>query len=339
MLYLQQMKNPGNFSRIARGMRKVWFICIVLLAIGPLGACASFDKAAPESTDTPSYLTPWRSLQTAPQESTFASGMSGGGGLLQLGRPVAVAAWGGVHLYIADIGHQAILRYDRMRDTFSIFYRMEISPDTRMQVTMDESLYITDPYNGQVLHVSRDGILVRTFRDYNLQRPLAVVEDNARGRILIIDGHFDQILAFNRLGRLIQIIHPLDDDGQLISGLRDLAIGPEGLYLLDQRQRRIVVTDMEGQFRYSFGADVLRQPVAIRLEGESRLIVADTFDSSLKVFVAGEKIYHQFASEAVSVIQLTDLCIDGNWLYLADATGARIEIMQIDPGALAKETI
>ncbi len=294
---------------------------------------------------TPAFGSP-PSFGSAPSPSAGSSAMFGsiqGGGLLQLARPVAVAAWN-EFVYIADEGHQAILRYDRMRDRFSIFYKMRVSPELRMTATISGTLYITDVPNSQVLQVDNtgfagQGVLVRTFRDFNLQKPMAVAEDNIRGRILVVDGMQNQILAFDRLGRLGQVMQPMDNRGLPLHGLRDLVVGPDGLYLLDGVLRKVVITDLDGRFITSFGSKVLQQPSAIALDSEKRVVVADAFSSQLQIFVLGAKsAVVQSARETVSVMQLSDLAVVEDNLYLADAGGSRVMIMRVQRVPIAKAT-
>jgi len=178
-----------------------------------LGACTT---AAPPAEGTAStVLVPWRTLQGAPDTQ---------GRYRQLARPVAVAGWQD-WIYIADAGHDTLYRYDRAADRLQPFRTMPLAPGVRMVAHPAGGLYITDPPNQRVLRLDTDGRIATEFRDFNLNQPVALADDPRGGRLLVLDGPYQQILAFNRLGRLEEVIHPRDEHGQPPGNLIDLAAG------------------------------------------------------------------------------------------------------------------
>ncbi|NOZ38545.1 MAG: hypothetical protein GXP11_10910, partial [Gammaproteobacteria bacterium] len=213
-----------------------------------------------------SQLVFWRSIDGGVQESNNA--VPAAGGYIQLGRPVSVAAWAD-YVYIADAGRQAILRYDRRREVFSVYYRMPITAATRIIVTAGEYLYITDPIQSRILYLDRNARLLREITDFNLKQPVAITDDDSRGQILVADAFYNQILVFNKLGRLIQTIHPVDGTGAPISDLADMVVRKGKIYLLDRLLRQIVVTDLDGAYLQTIGRDRLQQPVAMRIDDRS----------------------------------------------------------------------
>ncbi|VAX13359.1 hypothetical protein MNBD_GAMMA24-2096 [hydrothermal vent metagenome] len=307
---------------------KVWRVVFVLVMVSILAACTGLpgSRSSENKNSSSSQLLFWRNIDGGVQESSSA--VPAAGGYIQLGRPVSVAAWAD-YVYIADAGRQAILRYDRRREVFSVFYRMPITAATRIIVTAGEYLYITDPIQSRILYLDRNARLLREITDFNLKQPVAITDDDSLGQILVADAFYNQILVFNKLGRLIQTIHPVDGTGAPISGLADMVVRKEKIYLLDRLLRQIVVTDLNGAYLQTIGSDRLQQPVAMRIDDTGRILVADAFDNSLLFF--SENGVHKISakSESVMTMQLAGMDLHETWLYLVDVAAARIQVMKL----------
>ena len=303
-------------------------VFVLMLASLILASCADLSGSAPSGhvNSANSLLSSWRSIESGIQESGAATPAAGG--YVQLGRPVSVAAWAD-YVYIADVGRRAILRYDMRREVFSVYHRMQITPATRIIAIAGEYLYVTDPLQSRILYLDRDGRLLREIKDFNLKQPVAIAEDFSRGRILVADAFYNQILVFNKLGRLVQTLHPVDETAAPIAGLTDMVVAKEKIYLLDRLQRQIVVTDLDGRYLRTIGRNRLRQPVAIRVDQSGRIIVADAFDNSVLFFSEDRQYKISVRTESVMTMQLAGMDLHENWLYLVDVAAARIQVMKL----------
>jgi len=313
----------------AQPVRDCYRAVFALMLISILAGCAELpDSHSSRTSDsTNALLSPWRSIDSGIQES--GAGRPAAGGYVQLGRPVSVAAWAD-YVYIVDAGRQAILRYDMRREVFSIYHRMRVTAATRIIAIAGEYLYVTDPLQSRILYLDRDGRLLREIRDFNLKQPVAIAEDFSRGTILVADDFYNQILVFNKLGRLIQTLHPVDETAAPIAGLTDMVVAKEKIYLLDRLQRQIVVTDLDGRYLQTIGRNRLRQPVAIRVDQSGRIIVADVFDNSVLFFSEDRQDKISVLTESVMTMQLAGMDLHENWLYLVDVAAARIQIMKLN---------
>ncbi len=307
------------------GWRRAVFI---LMMVSILAGCARLSgPTSPGSKNSANgLLLFWRSIESGIQESGGA--IPAAGGYIQLGRPVSVAAWAD-YVYIADAGRQAILRYDRRREVFSIYYRMPITAATRIIVTGGEYLYITDPLQSRILYLDRNAHLLREITDFNLKQPVAITADDSRDQILVADAFYNQILIFNKLGRLIQTLHPVDKTGAPLAGLTDMVVSKGKIYLLDRLLREVVVTDLDGRYLQTIGRNRLQQPVAMRIDETGRIIVADAFDNSLLFFSKNDRHKISAKSESVMTMQLAGMDLHENWLYLVDVAAARIQVMKL----------
>ncbi len=300
----------------------------LLLLVSMLAACADLpDSTSSVNPDSRNgLLSSWRSIESGIQETGSATAAVGQ--YIQLGRPVSVAAWAD-YVYIADAGRQAILRYDLRRETFSVYYRMQVAPATRIMATVGEYLYVADTIQGRILYLDPGGRLLREIKDFNLKRPVAIAEDFSRGRILVADAFYNQVLAFNKLGRLLKIFKPVDETAVPIAGIIDMVVKGEKIYFLDRSLRQVVVTDLDGHYLYTIEKNRLQQPVAMQVDESGRIIIADAFDNSL-LFLTEDRQHKTTAmTESVMTMQLADMDLHENWLYLADAAAARIQIMKL----------
>ncbi len=311
---------------IFSSLKSFYKTLLCLLLIPALFACADLSTSYPVSGSAKSLLTVWRNIDSGIQESGSASPAAGG--YIQLGRPVSVAAWAD-YVYIADAGRQAILRYDMRREVFSVYYRMQVTPATRIIAVAGEYLYVSDSLQSRILYLDRNGRLLREIKDFNLKQPVAIAEDFTRGRILVADAFYNQILVFNKLGRLVKTLHPVDESNAPISGLIAMAVKGDKIYLLDKLQLQIVVTDLDGRYLQTIGRGELRQPVAMRVDDVGRIIVADAFDNSLLFFNESREHKISMLAESVMTMQLADMDLHENWLYLSDVAAARVQVMKL----------
>ena len=268
------------------------------------------------------WVSPWRTLQGAPD---------GQGRFLQLARPVAVSGWQD-WIYIADAGRGMLYRYDRVADRLQRFHAMALGPGVRMAAHPAGGLYVTDPQNRRVLRLDTEGRIATEFRDFNLNQPVALADDPRGGRLLVLDGPYQQILAFNRLGRLEEVIHPRDERDQPPGNLVDLAADADRFYLLDGARREVLVVDRHGRFVGRFGRDRLKQPASLVRDPFGRIIVADAFDNRLWIFPpAGRGATAR--DVRVDAARITDLAVSEQWLLAADDGMSAVHIFRIEPPA------
>ncbi len=290
----------------------------LMLLLPVLAGCT---VAAPPAGDDGAPLVPWRTLQGAPDTQ---------GRFVQLGRPVAVAGWQD-RIFIADAGRNRIYRYDRVADRLEPFYQLHLAPDARLLSNAAGELYVTDPDNRQVLRIDGQGRVADRYRDFNLNRPLALADDPRGGRLLVLDGPFQQVLAFNRLGRLESIVHPRDESGQPPGNLIDMAADRDRLYLLDGARREVLVVDRQGRFVRRFGASQLRQPIAMVRDSYGRILVADAFDNRIWIFLPPRAGDARAVSVGTAGAQIRDLGQAESWLFVADAGMGAVHILRIAP--------
>lgn len=242
--------------------------------------------------------------------------------------PVAISVRGNM-VYVVDGGRRQIYRYDQMQQSVAAFSNHSAVAGTAIAVAPDLSLYVTDTIKRQVLHFSFDGQLLQRFgSDMEMAHPVALVVDESGGTVWVADGLYNQVLVFGNLGRLLTVLK----SHQALS-IAALALGPDGLYLLDSVGRQVVVLGRDGMDRYTVGNGALNMPSAIAVDRFNRIFVSDSFDNSIKIFDQRKLVASVGVSGTTpaSFNRITDLRLDQNTLYVADSVNRRVQTFRVEP--------
>lgn len=311
--------------------RRVWARSL-LLAIA-LFAAGTGSHAAEKAEAVQRVLIPAGILSGARLAAAIAPGVAAPGGQsaaahINFLAPIAVAASGGI-VYIADAGRRQIFRYDAAQLALTAFADAGNSGVAGIAAGADLSLFVADADARRVRHFSWDGrALPKLSSDIDLGRPVAVVPDEAGGRVLVADSLYNRVAVFSGLGHLLSVLKP-----DVTRSIYAMARGPDGMYLVDRIERQVAVLGMDGRDRYAFGADALKMPAAIAVDRFNRVFVADQFDDTLKIFAGGKLVATAGGSGNApgSFHRVTSLAIDRDILYAADSGNSRIQMFRILP--------
>lgn len=255
---------------------------------------------------------------------TGAHGAGAAAGYQRLVYPVAVAA-SGPDLYIADAGLNRVLHYDRTSQRMQSITSLPARQDTRIALGADLSLYVLESLGRRVSQYSRDGRLLRTFSsDANLGRPVAFAVDEANGRVWVVDALYNQIVAFNMLGRIAGIIR-LPEHTLSASGI---AVGRDVIHILDGGKGEVFSLSRDGRLISGYGRDGLKQPTALAIDRRGWLYVGDR-----------ENGIHVLTPHGVSQLLpirhdgLGLMAADENRLYLADPLQGRVRVFLVTGGS------
>ncbi len=257
-----------------------------------------------------------------------------GGNDARLERPVAVAVRGDF-VYIVDAGQELVVRYDRISGKLSTLVDLkgvakgEISD---IYVAPDLSFYLTDTVGRQVLYFDKKGSLRQTFRNLlNLVYPVGVWFDEDSDTVLIADGQLDHVLIFNKDGTLLSAVGGRGVEPGKFLNITTVTEGPDGYYIAQRIGHHVQVLAKDGTYLYSFAQEGVIFPLAIAADNQQRAFVADYLDNTIKVYERGRFV----ASIGKSGVgpgefkRITDLWLDGDFLYVADSLNGRIQIMRI----------
>lgn len=285
-------------------------------ALGALAGCEGPpqrpDDALPPPASGPLRLRLWRSVSTGhlpaarpgvplgappllgPGTGFGAGGIGvqtlpGAGPLVRLVAPAALALRD-QELVVVDPGAGRVWRIDLGFEGFVAVPGVTATPATAVALGPDHGLWLLDGVARTLLHVSRDGQPLPSLR---LAGEVVSIGGFALadggGAVLVADDSQHGWFELRPGARLARGVTPQSADGDSsLIGADAIAAATtpvgERVWLLDRRAGRVRVFDREGRALGSWGAGLLRQPVALAADRRGRLVVLDAQDRSVWLF-------------------------------------------------------
>jgi hypothetical protein len=241
-------------------------------------------------------------------------------------------------LLVADAGARTLWQMDRPRDAigpFAAFTGSVADHGTSMQIGSDLSTWVALPAEHMVVQYDASGRLVRRWSEQvDAPQPVAVVVPEDRSRVLVGDAATARVLVFDPLGRIQGVLGGRRPPS--LHSVTAMALGPQGLYVLDRMAQQVVVLDPQGLPVEVIGEPHLVQPRAIAVDASGRVFVADDQDQRIKVF-RGRELLASFGGQGVGpgrFGRIESLALDGNLLYVADSLNARVQVLMVAPPTL-----
>lgn len=194
--------------------------------------------------------------------------------LAGLVRPEQVAVMG-PDVYIADSALGEVLRTDRNGTSYATAARLPATRIGGLAVDRMGTLTVALPAESTLLQLDRQGGAPRRLGDASaVSSPVDVVTDGD-DQIFTADGLGARVVRFNRIGQTQVMIGERGDRANPFTTVTALALGPEGLYVLDGTTRQVQVMPAGGAARtVSLGSEA-RLPVALAVDRWGRIYVAD----------------------------------------------------------------
>ena len=326
--------------RPARSARRT--LSLVLLAAALAGGCALRGAPAPgakageaAAPAAPAHVADGGLLSyydtiTGGREGTALTGVAE----VRLRRPVAVAVRD-QDIYIADADAERVYHYDPFTRQLDLVVDLhgQIGGDpAALYVAADRSIWLTDTFGARVLHFSRKGKLVQVLENaLNLARPVGVSVNDANGDVYVADGLMDQVLVFNREGKLWRSIAGRGTNPGELLNTTAMARDSDGIYLTARLGVRGQVLNEGGEPLHVFESGTLVFPTGVAVDAERRVYVSDSFDNTIKIYQDGKLIARQGMTGVAPgrYKGLAGLCVSGPMLYVADSLNSRVQIMRI----------
>lgn len=251
------------------------------------------------------------------------------GPFVTLRYPVAAAArWSDV--YLVDAGLNRVYHYDTMARTLRPMLGQPGGAGMKLCVLPDASVMVLDPLAGRLVRYSREGVRISDLRGEALLAGASdVAVDDRSDTTWIADGINARVIAVRpALNAMVPfpLVMPGGEPplGQLVA----LAAGGGVLYALDAGRSRVLRIDPQGRVLQSFGEGLLRLPHALAVDRGGRVFVADRFDQTLHLFVAGKPLA-VIAAAALGAAEIRDLRVHDDDLVIADALGAKALLFRL----------
>jgi len=305
-------------------------------AVSALHGCtAAIDAARPAAADrADAGLTPWRVVHggflAAPQPLTGAPAQPGSGAYVRLVFPAAVALRDN-ELLIVDSGAGRVYRHDLALGTLVPIAGAPASIDTRVALGADLSAYVLDTGARRVLRFARDGRLLQTFRSESIvanPTDLALGPDGVT--LYVADRTLAQVVVFRSAGAIALPLAPRFGEAR-VAGVRALAFGRRGIYLLDEHAGAVLLMASDGALLARFGQGQLTAPTALAVDRDERVYVAEARTGALKVFADGA-LARTHDARGLRLQAIGALASDGDALAIADPPAGAVALFRIAGG-------
>ncbi|OGS92256.1 MAG: hypothetical protein A2Z95_01225 [Gallionellales bacterium GWA2_60_18] len=293
----------------------------VMLCSGLLAGCAQAARSPAPATSAP--LTPVRTLQGARLLLDATPGRITFGPLTRFIFPVAVAA-SPFEIYVADAGAGRLYRYDPALDAMSVMPDVTVTPQTRLQLGSDGSVYVASPGIAPLRRYARDGsLLLEIAPNIGAARYDDIALDRISGMVYGLDRTFGRIEEVHPLGRSATLL----SDSLTAESPAAIAQDGQWLYLANQRCGCIVATDLQRRTQ-SVLARGFRSPAALAAD-DGWLVVLDNVERKLSVY-HGDRLRGTAKLESLQLIDPRSIMLNNGLLYAADAVGNKIAVFRLN---------
>ena len=227
--------------------------------------------------------------------------------------PVAVAASFN-DIYIADAGTSRLYRYDRALDAMAVMPAGRIGPATRLQTGPDGSIYLLDPFAGEIRRYTRGGQQLPVMRPRQVtSRYSGFAIDPLTGKAYTVDSAHLAIDEIQPLGNLAIELQRLDEAGPIATDGRGLFVG--------SARCGCIVEWIHGRQGRRFGAGKLRQPLSIAVDGPN-VFALDGYDRSIAR--VHEEGIETMTAASLGLLMPESLAAAAGMILVADGAGRRV---------------
>lgn len=235
--------------------------------------------------------------------------------------PVSVAA-SPFALYIADAGVGRLYRYDPMFDAMAIVAGAVVTPQTRLALGPDGSVYIANRGATPLRRYDREGRLLVEIAQSGAGSYADIAVDGGNGVIYGLDSAMGRVEEMHPLGRSATLLA----DGGMSGPPTALAWDSRRLYLAGVHCGCVVAISPQDGVS-TLLAQGLRRPVALAAR-DGWLAVLDSGERKVMLYYRDQP-YAEASVEALRLIDPQDIALSGGQLYIADAAGHQVAIFRM----------
>lgn len=297
----------------------------VALCGGLLPGCVPMTQSAPLTTGRTGALTPMQTLPGA--RLLLKAGPAAAeilfGAYTFFVFPVAVAA-SPYEMVIADAGAGRLYRYDPMLDAMSVVPGVMVTPQTRLALGPDSSIYVANPGRAPARRYDRSGRLLHEI-------------DPGFGALrydeMAIDRVSGMIYGLDRLSGRVEEVHPLGRSATLLASEPllesplSIAWDDRRLYLAGERCGCVVAFSLADRTRTVI-AQGFGRPSAIAAS-DGWLVVLDSLERKLSLYYHGQA-RGTLTAASLRLVEPQGIALSGGQLYVADAAGRRVAVFRMN---------
>jgi DNA-binding beta-propeller fold protein YncE len=207
-------------------------------------------------------------------------------------------------------------------------------------VDAKDNIYVTDLRRGTIAVFNSDGKFERDIGDYKgeqaFEQPNSIAIDSDSGKIYVADSKRHFVLVLDREGKKTVSI------GKRGGGIgpaqfrlpTDLALHGQELFVLDKKNQRIQVFDLNGHFKREIKTEMLGTdaPRGMAIDSHGRIYVLLNVGMIQVLNPLGEPLF-QFGNYGTGAAEFKDaagISIDpSDRLYVSDTGNQRVQIFQV----------
>lgn len=176
----------------------------------------------------------------------------------QFDRPLDIWAENALDVFVADYNNHRIQRFDRNLNFVATLVN-EPSIEPRLQfgfpvsVTLSRfgEIFIAEQEHNRILQIDANGLPIRSFGDYDwgagsLEEPVQIAISE-KDEIFVADAMRKAVVKFDYYGNYLQEIRH-----DSLASIDAIAVGVGALFVLDRKQKRILVFTPSGEMAANF---------------------------------------------------------------------------------------
>ncbi len=268
-----------------------------------------------------------------------------------LQNPSAVAERAGV-LYVADPGAAALWLWDAPRDraikVTQVGEQLLASP-VALALGPQAGVFVADTVLKKVFLLDRDGVLLRTYATQGLERPAAVVWNEALQQLFVLDSLRHRVTVFDANGALLRHMGENGDQGGQFNRPTHMALDSTtvqgDLLITDALNFRVQAISAQGGFLWKFGQNGngsgdFAAPKGLATDQEGHLYVVDALFEVVQIFNRQGQLLLAFGGRGSALGQFMlprGVFVSAqDKVYVADTYNRRIQVFL---GALASRVV
>lgn len=246
-------------------------------------------------------------------------------------------------LYVADTGNNRIQKFDSdgnfKKEIGGFGWEKErFDHPTALSARNGLDVFISDHYNHRIERYDKDLNYLASLKNNNdwpeyLQFGFPLdVDISPQGELYCLDGENQRILKLDVLGNPQISFGDFDAGEGRLHHPRRMYISPDNyIFISDEKEGKIIVFDIHGNYLFSFGEGVLEKPAGMTGKGPDLFFVADPGNKKIFVFYKYSTVLVSISGSREDEIHFqepVDVCLWKDRLYVLDKKRATIDIFK-----------
>lgn len=262
-----------------------------------------------------------------------------GGGLGDLRSPQGISVSLQDVIYIADTGNNRIEMFSANgKALHSIggfgWNESQFDEPVSLWATDGLNIYVADKNNHRIMHFDGNLNFVSSIEgerheggEILFKYPVDIARSD-NGELFIIDSENNHIVHTNVFGTQNIRFGGFGTAGKpLVRPVKIALYESESILVTDAGSKEIVMYDFFGNFRKSFGSDVLLDPAGLDVDHRGRIFVCDSAASTVVLFDFRGNLIAEIKHPAIR--EPVDIACSNGKIYVLNKTGTAVSIFKI----------